>query len=141
MKAPRNSSSSCTDLSAASALARASRVAQARGSSPRLGVSSSSAGRSASGSMPIWLMSETRRGEPEARTNLDRPIMLQPFRPTGRRPAIHPGETIDARDSGHDDRYSLEPIGDAALGQVVGRHLDQNLVAGQNADAILAHAA
>src|SRR3954463_5997494 len=37
MKAPRSSSSSCTDLSAASALARASRLAQGRGRSPRSG--------------------------------------------------------------------------------------------------------
>ena len=37
MKAPRSSSSSCTDFSAASALARARRLAQARGSSPRFG--------------------------------------------------------------------------------------------------------
>src|SRR5262245_51266259 len=36
-----------------------------------------SAGRSASGSMPAWLISVTRRGEPEARTSLGRPIMEQ----------------------------------------------------------------
>ena len=36
----------------ANRLARASRLAQARGNSPRFGVSSTSAGRSASGSMP-----------------------------------------------------------------------------------------
>src|SRR5690606_17449677 len=35
----------------------------------------------------------------------------------------------------------LEAVSNAALGQVVRRHLDQNLVAGQHADAILAHAA
>src|SRR4051794_26312408 len=75
MKAPRSSSSSWTDFSAASALARASRLAQARGSSPRFGVSSTSAGRSASGSMPAWLSRPRRRGEPEARTNLGRPSM------------------------------------------------------------------
>ena len=56
-----------TMASAASALLRASRVAQARGNSPFFGVSSTSAGRSASGSMPAWLMSASRRGEPEAR--------------------------------------------------------------------------
>jgi hypothetical protein len=38
--------------SAASALARASRVASARGSSPLTGISSTSAGCSESGSMP-----------------------------------------------------------------------------------------
>ena len=35
----------------------------------------------------------------------------------------------------------LEAIGDAALGQIVGRHLDQHLVARQHADAVLAHLA
>ena len=35
-----------------------------------------SAGRSASGSMPAWLISVSRRGEPEASTNLGRPIII-----------------------------------------------------------------
>ena len=35
----------------------------------------------------------------------------------------------------------LEAVGDTTLGQIVGRHLDQNLVAGQHANAVLAHAA
>src|SRR6185503_18062421 len=34
-----------------------------------------SAGLSASGSMPAWLISASRRGEPDASTNLGRPIM------------------------------------------------------------------
>src|SRR6185295_17374352 len=61
--------------SAASALARARRFASARGSSPFIGISSISVGRSASGSMPAWLSRPRRRGEPEARTSLGRPIM------------------------------------------------------------------
>ena len=61
--------------SAASALARARRVAQARGNSPCSGISSISAGCRASGSMPAWLISVSLRGEPEARTSLGRPIM------------------------------------------------------------------
>ena len=52
MNEPFSSSSSRSMARAASALLRASRVAQARGNSPRFGVSSMSAGRSASGSMP-----------------------------------------------------------------------------------------
>ena len=48
----RGTSSARTIANAVSALLRASRVAQARGSSPFFGVSSTSAGRSASGSMP-----------------------------------------------------------------------------------------
>src|SRR5579862_8162522 len=113
-----------TMLSAASALLRASRVAQARGSSPRFGVSSISAGRSASGSMPAWLISDSRRGEPEASTNFGRPITAaRSFRWDG--PAT----------------ISLEAIGDATFGQVVGCHFHQHLVAGKDADAVLAHAA
>src|SRR5690606_18933138 len=36
---------------------------------------------------------------------------------------------------------SLEAVVDPSLGQVVGRHLDLDLVAGENADAVLAHLA
>src|SRR5690606_3717053 len=36
---------------------------------------------------------------------------------------------------------SLEAVGDTALGEVVRRHFDEHLVAGENADAVLAHAA
>lgn len=36
-------------------------------------------------------------------------------------------------------RALTETIGDAALGQIVGRHLDQHLVAFQHANAVLAH--
>src|SRR6185312_5089267 len=36
---------------------------------------------------------------------------------------------------------SLEAIGDAALAEIVGSHLDQDLVAGEHADSVLAHAA
>src|SRR6266540_3906507 len=61
-------------------------------------------------------MSVTRRGEPEASTSLGRPIISSPAQ-------------------------LLESIGDATLGQIIGRHLDQYLVAGQHPDAILAHAA
>ena len=35
--------------------------------------------------------------------------------------------------------WSLEAVGDAALGQVVGRHLDEHLVARQDADAVFPH--
>ena len=35
----------------------------------------------------------------------------------------------------------LEAVVDATLGQIVGGHLDLNLVACQNADAVLAHLA
>jgi hypothetical protein len=35
-----------------------------------------SAGRSASGSIPIWLTSVSRRGEPEASTSFGRPMII-----------------------------------------------------------------
>ena len=35
----------------------------------------------------------------------------------------------------------LEPVGDAAFAEIIGRHLDQDLVAGQHANPVLAHAA
>src|ERR1700719_1093609 len=113
-----------TMLSAASALLRASRVAQARGSSPRFGVSSISAGRSASGSIPAWLISDSRRGEPEASTNFGRPI-------TAARSCRWDGPAT----------ISLEAVGDATFGEVVGRHFHQHLVAGKHTDTVLAHAA
>src|ERR1700730_5120134 len=113
-----------TMFSAASALLRASRVAQARGSSPRFGVSSISAGRSASGSMPAWLISVSRRGEPEASTNFGRPIT-----------AAHSFRQKDPA------TISLEAIGDATFAEVVGRHFHQHFVAGEHADTVLAHAA
>src|SRR5262245_52976006 len=36
-------------------------------------------------------------------------------------------------------KASLEAICDAPLGEIIGRHLDQNLVANENADAVLPH--
>src|ERR1700744_6496288 len=121
---PASSSSPRPISSAASALARASRLAQARGSSPRFGVSSMSAGRSASGSMPAWLISGSRRGEPEASTNFGRPITAAP--------------SFLQKDPA---TISLEAIGDTTFGQIVGRHFHQHLVAGEHSDTVLAHAA
>src|SRR5258706_14062760 len=39
------------------------------------------------------------------------------------------------------ERALLEAVGDPTLAEVVGSHLDQHLVAGQHADAVLAHLA
>src|SRR5215472_2243724 len=36
---------------------------------------------------------------------------------------------------------SFEPVGNPALGQIIRRHFDEHLVAGEHADAVLAHAA
>src|SRR5208282_4710153 len=118
---------------------RASLVAQARGNSPRFGVSSMSAGRSASGSMPAWLTSASRRGEPEASTNLARPITAGLFVGAATRPS--PRQAPSGANRNFCCSRSLEAIRDATLGEVVGRHLHQHLVAGEHADTVLAHAA
>src|SRR5690606_19210378 len=95
------------------ALRSARRCASLRGNSPFSGVSSTWAGTRCSGSMPIWFSSASRRGEAEARISSGRPA-------------------IGLR--------SLETVGDATLGEVVGGHFAQDLVAGENANAVLAHA-
>src|SRR5262245_59218842 len=84
-----------------------------------------SAGSSWSGSIPAWLSRPRRRGEPDARTSLGRPIIST---------QSHHVMAITRNNS-------LEAVGNAALGQIVGRHLDQHLVACEHADAVLAHAA
>src|ERR1700688_4602380 len=126
-KAPRSSSARLMASSATFALVRDRRVASARGTSPFLGTSSTSAGCSESGSIPAWLMRESRRGEPDASTSLGRPIMI----------------SLRGWLEWEWPRCErlLEPVGDAPFGQVIGRHLHQNLVAGKHADAVLAHAA
>ena len=91
----------------------------------RWGVSSMAVGSSASGSMPICCSSASRRGDAEARTRLGGRASWGP---------VTPGDPLTSW-------RSLETIGDAALGEVVGRHLDQDLVAGEHADAVLAHLA
>src|SRR5262249_55766032 len=150
-------------------------------------------GNRLSGSMPPWLSSPSRRGDPEASTSLGRPIMSvlswrSPCPARGAAPKARlrasstrygeaEGCTADggpiararwgapagpyksrsfARSRvcsaplrfasccaapGTRYAYSLEPINDATLGEVIWSHLDQHLVAGQHADAVLAHAA
>src|SRR6185312_9997761 len=110
---------------AASALAAARRTARRRGSSPFSGVSSRCAGIKCSGSMPIWLSSASRRGEAEARISSGRLAMQEAPADLFARPSAP----------------LLEAVGDAALGEVVGRHLAEHLVAGEHADTVLAHAA
>src|SRR5690348_2949564 len=78
--------------------------------------------------MPAWLTRARRRGEPEARTNLGRPIIVQVR--VGARVARVGGET----------KTLLETVGDTPLGQIVWSHFDQHLVAGEDTDAVLAHA-
>src|SRR5262249_39746436 len=73
-------------------------------------------------------MSVTRRGEPDARTSLGRPIIFVC--------------ATNAWDGGGEpgEARLFESVGDTTLGQIVRGHLDQNLVARQHADAVLAHA-
>src|SRR5262245_2945349 len=114
--------------SAASAFSVDRRRASERGCSDFFGVSSISIGIRRDGSIPAWLSRSTRRGEPEARMSLYFSAM-EPRPPEDGEKPFEPSSTL------------LETIGDAALGQVVGGHFDENLVARQNADAVLAHAA
>src|SRR5690606_7111089 len=102
-------------MRAFSAFSLERRLASERGCSLRSGVSPMSAGRTRSGSIPACCSNSIRRGEPDARTSL----WVLPM--AGRR--------------------LLEAIGDSALGQIIGRRLDQDLVAGPNPGAVLAHAA
>src|SRR5690606_41878512 len=97
-------------MRAFSAFSLERRLASERGCSLRSGVSSMSAGRTRSGSIPACCSNSIRRGEPDARTSL----WVVPM--AGRR--------------------LLEAIGDSALGQIIGSHLDQDLVAGQNPNSI-----
>src|SRR5690606_27730513 len=111
------STSSSRAGAAASALPRARRSAVWRGNSPRTGISLISVGRTPSGLTPACASRSSRRGLAEARISRNG---------TGApRPADGP----------------LEAIVDTSLGQVVGRHLHLDLVAGQHADAVLAHLA
>src|SRR5215475_2126798 len=68
-------------------------------------------------------MSVTRRGEPDARTSLGRPIIV-----------------ACAATACSSKARLLESIGDATFGQIVRSHFDQDLVACQHTDAVLAHA-
>src|ERR1700722_6107680 len=95
-----------------------------RGSSPFLGVSSTSAGNKASGSRPICCKSSRRRGEAEARTSLGRQAL---------------GSSLKAVCSFLRRFKSFESIRDTTFSQVVGRHFNEHLVAGQHTDAIFTH--
>src|SRR6185312_7977742 len=100
----------------AAAFSIAVRSAYSRGNSCFSGVSSTSAATMRAGTIPACASSAARLGLALARTS---------------------GWGCAAA-----TRVALrlfETVGDAALGQVIGRHLDQNLVADQHADAVLAH--
>src|SRR3954466_6727921 len=99
------------------AFSRASRSACSRGSSPLGTLLSTSAGTIALGVTPMRASRSRRRGLAEAR--ISRILWV-----SGRSCA-----------SGH------EAIRDPPLGQVVRRELDQHFIAGQDADAVLAHLA
>src|SRR6185437_5598449 len=106
----------------ARALAAARRRACCAGSSFFSGVSSSAAASTRSGASATWRSSARRRGDAEART-----------RRWGAATGICGGDMPRPR--------LLEAEGDTAFGEVVGRHLDIDLVAGKDANAVLAHLA
>src|SRR5690242_17777783 len=92
------------------AFSAASRSACTRGNSPLRTLSSTRAGTTASGTMPPWASSALRRGLSLASTS--------------------------ARRAG---AGLFESVGDAPLGEVIGRHFHENLVSGKHADSVLAH--
>src|SRR5262245_60512863 len=107
----------------ASALARARRAACWAGVSSLSGFSSRWAGSTASGTMPIWRSRSSRLGDADARI---RGGIRAPRADVRARPAR--GRLLEAE-------------GDPTLGQVVGRHFHVDAVAGEHADAVLAHLA
>src|SRR5690606_41135167 len=94
-----------------------------------------SAGRTASGSSPACCRSASRLGEPDASMSL------------GRQPAAglgfndKPFSASNVGPAAQGAGASLEAVCDAPLGEVVGRHLDEDTVTGEDTDAILAHLA
>src|SRR5690348_14589416 len=65
-----------------------------------------SAGFNASGSMPAWLMSDSRRGEPEASTNLGRPIMGAALTSEAKRERVRTARKVAEVDCYHNMRRS-----------------------------------
>src|SRR6266542_3354172 len=78
-------------------------------------------------------------GHDRIRLNADSGEQIEATRT--RRSENQPHELDLARVAGRSCAAGHEAISDSALGQIVRRHLDQHLVAGQHADAILAHLA
>src|SRR5262245_33947044 len=137
---------------AASALARASRFTICRGTSPLVTLSSIVVGRSASGVMPACSSSASRRGEAEASTSFGRSVLGVVRARTAREIAggaaragrgAPCGTVCACRGCATGDRHGqsllLKPVSDPTFSEIIGRHLDQNLVARKHPDPVLAH--
>src|SRR5690242_19651759 len=68
-----------------------------------------SAGFNASGSMPAWLMSDSRHGEPEASTNLGRPIMGAALTNRAKRERVRTARTVAEGEWYHNTRRASPP--------------------------------
>src|ERR1044072_7222348 len=124
-----------------------------RGTSPLVTRSSMVAGRSASGVIPTCSSSPKRRGEAEARTSFG--LKLEgAARGRGARGSgsdAVPATPDLARDGSdfagrsaltnpaRSDLSLFKAVSDPSFSEIIGRHLDQNLVACKHPDAVLAH--
>src|SRR5512144_920793 len=95
------------------------------------------AGLSASGMMPTCSSRASLRGEAEARTSFGRwPL---PFAARGDAVSLlFAGAPLSAG-SGPPPLSLFEAVRNPSLSEIIGRHLDQNLVAGKHPDPVLAH--
>src|SRR4029079_14894398 len=86
--------------------------------------------------MPICSSSARRRGEPEASTSFGRCSPALAAR------AVTATRLLTGAASVSEEEDALfEPIRNPSLSEIIGRHLDQNLVAGKHPDAVFVHAA
>src|SRR5262245_48796123 len=123
-----------------------------RGTSPLVTLSSMVAGRSASGVMPACSSSARRRGEAEASTSfglrLEGAARVRGARGSGLGAVV--GADLARGCSGfrarstrakpeRSDLSLFKAVSDPSFSEIIGGHLDQNLVACKHPDAILTH--
>src|SRR5262245_34227160 len=137
MKDLEYSGSARTSSLAASALARASRCTKWRGTSPRVGVSSMVAGLSASGMMPTCSSRASLRGEAEASTSFG--LCPLAFEARGETVTLLLAGAALSAGSELPPMSLFEAVRNPSLSEIIGRHLDQNLIAGKHPDPVLAH--
>src|SRR5262245_42292470 len=135
-------------LSAASHFARARRLTICRGTSPLVTLSSIVAGRSASGVMPTCSNRASLRGDADASTSfglnaLGCARVVRAARDGGGRGFALGASPLACSVLAGNARFSpsllLKPVSDPTFSEIIGGHLDQNLIARKHSDAIFAH--